>query len=77
MGKIIKKTEQGSKMNITVVCDVLGLPNNGTSMAAFNLINSMRDRGHRVKVVCPDVDKSGREDYFITPRYNFGVFINM
>lgn len=61
-------------MNITVVCDVLGLPNNGTSMAAFNLINSMRDRGHRVKVVCPDVDKSGREDYFITPRYNFGVF---
>lgn len=61
-------------MNITVVCDVLGLPNNGTSMAAFNLINSMRARGHRVKVVCPDEDKSGREDYFITPRYNFGVF---
>ena len=61
-------------MNITVVCDVLGLPNNGTSMAAFNLINSMRARGHRVKVVCPDADKSGREDYFITPRYNFGVF---
>ena len=61
-------------MNITVVCDVLGLPNNGTSMAAFNLINSMRARGHRVKVVCPDADKSGREDYFITPRYDVGVF---
>ena len=43
-------------MNITVVCDVLGEANNGTTIAALNLIRSMRERGHTVRVVCADRD---------------------
>ena len=41
-------------MNITVVCDVLGEANNGTTLAALNLINSLKQKGHKVNVICPD-----------------------
>ncbi len=41
-------------MTLTVVCDVLGRENNGTTIAAMNLIRSMRAKGHTVRVVCPD-----------------------
>lgn len=59
-------------MNLSIICDVLGEENNGTTIAAMNLIRSMRAKGHRVKVVCPDEDKRGKEDYFIVSKYNFG-----
>ena len=35
-------------MIITVVCDVLGEENNGTTIAANNLINFLREQGHTV-----------------------------
>lgn len=54
-------------MILTVVCDVLGDENNGTTLAAMNLIRSMRERGHTVRIVCGDEDKRGQKDYFIMP----------
>lgn len=33
-------------MNITIICDVLGEANNGTSLAAFNLIRHLKSKGH-------------------------------
>ncbi|MBO4392310.1 MAG: glycosyltransferase [Clostridia bacterium] len=61
-------------MKIAIICDVLGTANNGTSLAAFNLINSLKEKGHDVRVVCPDEDKRGQEGYYIVPKYNFGLF---
>ena len=59
-------------MKITVVCDVLGAENNGTTIAAMNLIRSLRAKGHEVIVVCSDEDKVGREGYVVMPRLNLG-----
>ncbi len=61
-------------MTITVVCDVLGGGNNGTSVAAGALIEAMRDRGHDVRVVCCDTDKMGRNGYYVLPERSFGPF---
>ena len=44
-------------MKISIICDVLGAENNGTTIAAMNLIRSLKAKGHDVKVVCPDEDK--------------------
>ena len=63
-------------MNITVVCDVLGLENNGTSIAAMNLIRSLKAKGHKVKVICPDSFRRDEEGFYIVPTMSFGDFIN-
>ena len=63
-------------MNITVVCDVLGEANNGTTIAALNLIRSMRERGHTVRVVCSDQSRKGQEGYYIVPTRNMGPLLN-
>ena len=39
-------------MTITVVCDVLGEENNGTTIAAMNLIRSLKAKAE-VRVICP------------------------
>ena len=59
-------------MKILVAADVLGEPNNGTSIATYNLINALKERGHEVRVICPDEDKRGQEGYFVLPKFNFG-----
>ena len=51
------------KMIVTVVCDVLGKENNGTTVAAMNLIRALRKRGHTVRVVCPDKERMGQEGF--------------
>lgn len=61
-------------MKITVVTDVLGEANNGTTLAALNLINSLKSKGHEVKVVCPDRLKIGEEGYYVVPQFDFGIF---
>ena len=61
-------------MILTVVCDVLGEENNGTTIAAMNLIRSMREKGHTVRVVCPDEGRRGEKDYFVASPINFGIF---
>ena len=62
-------------MTITVVCDVLGKENNGTTIAAMNLIRSLKAKGHTVRVVCPDEVRKGQEGFFVVPVYNL-YFLN-
>ncbi len=59
-------------MKITFVCDVLGKPNNGTTLAAYNLIGYLKQAGHDVTVVCADPDKKGEEGFVVVPVKNFG-----
>jgi len=61
-------------MKICVVSDVLGKENNGTTIAAMNLIRSLRKRGHEVRILCPDAEHKGEKDYYIVPTLNFGIF---
>ena len=63
-------------MVVTIVCDVLGEANNGTTIAALNLIQSLKDRGHTVRVVCSDEDRIGTEGFYIVPKKNLGKIIN-
>ena len=64
--------ETGVFMRITIVCDVLGEANNGTTLAALNLISAMKKRGHDVTVVCSDKDKTGKPGYVVMPAMNLG-----
>ncbi len=59
-------------MKITVVCDVLGEENNGTTIAGMNLIRSLKEKGHDVKVVCPDTAVDA--EFITVPRRSFGIF---
>jgi len=61
-------------MNITIICDVLGEANNGTSLAAYNLINTLVEKGHDVRVVCPDPEKKNLPGYYILRRLSLGPF---
>lgn len=63
-------------MKVCIVCDVLGAKNNGTTMAATNLIDYLTEQGHQVRVVCCDKDKKGKENYYVTPTLNLGKFCN-
>lgn len=59
-------------MKITVVCDVLGEENNGTTIAAMNLIRFLKDKGHEVRVLCADRDKKEIKGYYVVPNRSFG-----
>ncbi|MBQ3417769.1 MAG: glycosyltransferase [Ruminococcus sp.] len=59
-------------MKVCMVCDVLGEENNGTTVAAMNLIRSLRAKGHKVTVVCPDQNRKGMEGYVIVDKLNLG-----
>ena len=48
-------------MKIAMICDVMGEPNNGTTLAALNLIRYLRGAGHRVTVVAPGGEET--DDY--------------
>ena len=63
-------------MNVTIICDVLGVPNNGTSVAAYNLISHLKSQGHNVTVVCCDADKEGESGYKIVPTMKLGPIVN-
>ena len=63
-------------MNITIICDVLGEPNNGTSIAAYNLIGYLKAQGHTVTVVCSDAEKKGENGFRIVPVLDLGPIIN-
>lgn len=60
-------------MKIVVVCDILGKKNNGTTIASYNLINALKEKGHEVKVVCCDQDKEGEEGFVILEQLNLGL----
>ena len=59
-------------MKIAIVCDILGEPNNGTSIASYNLINFLKKQGHNVNVICPDENRKGQEGFFVVKTVNFG-----
>ncbi len=63
-------------MIITVVCDVLGEENNGTTIAAMNLIRSLKAKGHEVRILCPDADKMNTEGYYVLPVLDVGPLNN-
>ncbi len=58
---------------IAVVCDVLGKENNGTTIAAMNLIRSLRAKGYEVKVICNDEERRGEEGYYIVPELKLPI----
>lgn len=62
-------------MVITVVCDILGEENNGSTVAAMNLIRFLQQR-HTVRVLCADQSKCGMENYFVVPNQSFGKQLN-
>lgn len=68
--------QRRTEMVACIVCDVLGEKNNGTTLAANNLIDYLRSQGHEVRVVCCDKDKSNRENYYVTPTLNLGKLCN-
>ncbi len=61
-------------MVIVVSCDVLGQKNNGTTIAAYNLIDSLKAAGHEVRVVCSDPERRGEDGFYIVKRLRLGVF---
>lgn len=62
------------KLKVAIVSDVLGEENNGTTIAAMNLIRSLQKKGHDVTVICPDQDKLETPGYVVMPKFNFGIF---
>ena len=62
-------------MKIAIICEVLGEANNGTSLAAYNLINYLKSQGHDVRVVCSDEDKRDLPGYYILPKNKFVSWI--
>ena len=43
-------------MKIAIICDVPLKENNGTAIAALNLIRFLKKRGHSLIIVCPESD---------------------
>ena len=71
---IQKYYSRGAKMNITIVTDVLGAENNGTTVACMNFIRHLQSQNHNVKILCSDQDKKGLPNYYIVPNLNLGPF---
>lgn len=63
-------------MIVTVVCDVLGKENNGTTIAAMNLIRYLKSQGHTVRILCADQDKKNEEGFFVVPNRSFGKVLD-
>ena len=63
-------------MKVCIVADVLGKPNNGTTLACLNLINHLKTTGHEVRVFCGDEDKKELDGFFVVPNYSFGGLID-
>ncbi len=61
-------------MKITLVADVFGQTNNGTSATASRLVENMKKRGHEVKVV--STYKGDDASYYTVPERNFYFFNN-
>ncbi|MFA6755369.1 MAG: glycosyltransferase [Bacilli bacterium] len=63
-------------MIVLLVCDVLGERNNGTTIAAFNLKESLEAKGHEVRVLCGDEYRIGQPGFYIVKNLNLGNFLN-
>lgn len=63
-------------MKITIVSDVLGEENNGTTLVTMNLYRYLTARGHNVSFLCADASKKGLDGYYVVPNLNVGPFNN-
>jgi len=64
-------------MKLTIVADVLGEENNGTTITIKRLIDGLIKRGNEVRVVSPFKDeKSENPKYYSVDRRTFGIFTN-
>lgn len=61
-------------MKITIVSDLFGQTNNGTSASITRLMEHMQARGHEVKIV--STYKGDGDNYYVVPSRNFGPFNN-
>ena len=52
-------------MTVTLVCDIFGEENNGTSVATMNLMRYLKKSGFTVRVLCADQTKRGKENFFV------------
>lgn len=59
-------------MRVTIVLDIPITAHNGTTVAAINLVKTLQDRGHLVRVVTPDPSKKGQKGYYVMPTIDFG-----
>lgn len=57
-------------MKITVVCDILGKEDNGTTIATMNFIRHLQ-KHHKVKILCADKTKKGLENYYVVKTKKF------
>lgn len=63
-------------MTVTVVCDVLGEENNGTTVATMNLVRYLKSRGDTVRILCADQNRKDDENVFVVPNIDFGILLN-
>ncbi|MBQ3158801.1 MAG: glycosyltransferase [Clostridia bacterium] len=62
-------------MKITIVADVFGEENNGTTITIKRLIDGLVARGHHVKIVSPLLaENTSMVEYFTVPKRSFGIF---
>ena len=63
-------------MKICIVSDVLGEENNGTTIATMNLIRTLKEKNHDVKVICPITKyHEGEDGYYFVPTIKFPGFL--
>lgn len=63
-------------MNVLIVCDVLGKENNGTTIAAMNLIRYLIAQGDNVRILCGDQNRKGEPNTFVVPERKCGFLID-
>ncbi|MBR6917173.1 MAG: glycosyltransferase [Clostridia bacterium] len=63
-------------MKVCIVADVLGKPNNGTTLACLNLINYLTSEGHEVRVLCGDEYRRDDDGFFVVQNRSFGTVID-
>ncbi len=61
-------------MKLTIIADIFGEKNNGTSITARRLVENMKARGHEVRVVSAYSEPDG--DYVVLPKRKFPLFGN-
>ena len=62
-------------MVITLICDVYGEENNGTTITAKRLMDGLEKRGHTVRMVSTYKNENDPKFYTVPPR-SFGIFDN-
>lgn len=62
-------------MIVVIACDVPLDENNGTAVAAVNLVRALREAGETVRILCPDARLAGQPDAYVTEPLNL-LFLN-